>query len=53
MGSHLTFNIYSENSCDIACGADHGQQLEVIAHGMPVEITKALDSLWVEKASTN
>ena len=41
-GSHLTFNIYSENSCDIASGADYGQQLEVIPHGMPVEVAKPL-----------
>jgi hypothetical protein len=37
MGSHLTFNIYAENSCSIASVADRGQQLEVITHGTPVE----------------
>jgi hypothetical protein len=42
MGSHLTFNTYSENSCSIASVADRGQQLEVIAHGAPVEVTEPL-----------
>jgi hypothetical protein len=37
-----TFNIYPENSCSIASVADRGQQLEVITHGTPVEVTKPL-----------
>jgi len=37
MGSHLTFNIYSENSCSITSVAECGQQLEVITHGRPAE----------------
>src|SRR5213080_3983775 len=42
MGSHLRFNIYSENSCSIASVADRSQQLEVITHGTPVEVVKPL-----------
>ena len=42
MGSHLTFNIYSENSCSIVSIADRGQQLEVITHRAPVEVAKPL-----------
>jgi hypothetical protein len=45
MGSEMekwvALNIYPENSCSIAC-ADRGQQLEVITHGTPVEVTKPL-----------
>jgi len=37
-----TFDIYAENSCIIASVADRGQQLEVITHGTPVEVTEPL-----------
>jgi len=37
MGSYLTFNIYSENSCSITSVAECGQQLEVITHSTPME----------------
>ena len=39
---YKTFNIYSENSCSLASVADCRPQLEVITHGMPVEVTKRL-----------
>ncbi len=42
MGSHLNIHIYSENSCGTASVADRGQQLEVITHGTPVEVTNPL-----------
>ena len=34
-GCIQTFNMYCENSCTIASGADRGQQLEVITHRTP------------------